>query len=75
MRVKGDAERRRQAEREALDKIIGKGSKVYDFCFGEGVVVGVYKKSYRINFGMSKARPGEDFICSRDKSYVRPIEA
>jgi len=36
--VKGDAERRYQAQREALDKVIGKGSRVVDFVFGAGTV-------------------------------------
>jgi hypothetical protein len=72
VRVAGDAEKRRQAEREILDKYISKGSQVYDVVFGDGVVLGVYKKSYRIQFE-SKAGPGIPFITSRDKSYVRPI--
>lgn len=68
VRVAGDAERRRQAEREAADRVIGKGSRVQDYCFGDGEVIGVYSKSYRIKF---------DRGCtySRDKSYVRPIKA
>src|SRR5438128_10487450 len=33
--VKGDAERKRQEEREWQDKIISVGSKVYDYCFSE----------------------------------------
>ena len=65
VRVKGDAERKRQAIREARDEIIAKGSRVYDFCFGAGTVVGVYKKSYRIKFDNS----GNTW--SRDKSYVK----
>ena len=66
VRVAGDAERRRQTEREALDKIISKGSRVYDVIFGEGVVVGVHSKSYRVKFDRG-------FTHALDKSSVRPI--
>jgi hypothetical protein len=72
VRVAGDAERRREKVRAALDTIISKGSRVQDAVFGEGVVLGVYKKSYRIQFD-SKCGPGQFFTCARDKSYVRPI--
>jgi len=66
--VKEDAERRRQAEREAQDKVIGKGSRVRDFMFGEGTVVGVYKKSYRVRF----AESGSTY--ARDKTFVRLVQ-
>jgi len=68
-RVAGDAERRRQAEREALDAILGKGARVYDVVFGSGEIVSVHKKSYRIKFD----RSGSTY--ARDKSYVRPEAA
>jgi len=71
VQVKGDAERKRQAVREANDKLIGKGSRVHDAVFGEGVVLRVCKKSYRIKF-KSKAN-GEDWACARDKSYVKLV--
>lgn len=72
VKVAGDAERKRQAKREYLDKLISKGSRVYDAVFGEGLVVSVHKKSYRIQFN-SKA--GEGFYTtSRDKSYVVPVK-
>ena len=64
----GDAERRRQAKREALDTLINKGSRVHDFCFGDGEVIGVYKKSYRIKFDRG-------LTYARDKSYVKLIES
>jgi hypothetical protein len=66
VKVAGDAERRRQAEREALDRIISKGSRVHDYTFGDGTVKGVYSKSYRIEFDRG-------FTYARDKSYVRPL--
>ena len=72
VRVAGDAERSREKTRAALDTLIGKGSRVQDAVFGEGVVLGVYKKSYRIQFN-SKCGPGQFYTTSRDKSYVRPI--
>lgn len=64
VQVKGDAERRRQKAREERDRQISKGSRVSDFCFGLGTVVGVYKKSYRIKFDKGSTH-------SRDKSYVK----
>ncbi len=67
VQVAGDAERKRQAKREALDKVIAKGSRVLDFAFGAGTVVGVYSKSYRIKFDSS----GSTY--ARDKSYVQPV--
>ncbi len=66
VRVAGDAERNRRTKREALDQLISKGSKVIDAVFGEGVVLSIHKKSYRIQFS-------ETFTCARDKSYVRPL--
>ena len=67
VRVAGDAERRREAKRKALDSMLNKGSRVIDFCFGPGEIVGIYKKSYRIKFDRSGS------IYARDKSYVRPL--
>lgn len=64
-RVKGDAERLYQAVRDRNDTLIGIGSKVFDPVFGHGTVVGVFKKSYKIDFGKG-FKPS-----LRDKSYVR----
>ncbi len=61
--VKGDAEIRRQAEREANDKLISVGTRVHDFCFGDGEVVKVNKKTYTIKFDY-----GTQF--TRDKTHV-----
>ena len=66
VQVAGDAERRRQAVRERLDNIIAKGTRVNDPCFGNGEVIGVYAKSYRIRFDRG-------YTYARDKSYVRPL--
>lgn len=65
-RIAGDAERRRQAERDALDKLITIGSRVMDYCFGEGTVVRIHKKSYTVKYDR-----GMQY--SRDKSYFRPL--
>lgn len=70
VRVAGDAERNRQAKREALDKLIQKGSRVHDAVFGEGTVLSIHKKSYRIQFN-SKCGPDQFFTCSRDKSFIK----
>jgi len=66
VRVAGDAERKRQATREAMDSLVKKGSRVHDFAFGDGTVVSVHKKSYRIQFDRG-------YTYARDKSYVRPL--
>jgi hypothetical protein len=65
VRVKGDAEMRRQAVRDKLDSLVTKGSRVHDFCFGSGEVVRVNAKSYSIRFDSGSTY-------ARDKSYVRP---
>lgn len=67
VRVAGDAERRREEVRAALDTVIGKGSRVYDYIFGPGEVIGVYSKSYRIKFD-------KGCTYSRDKSYIKPLD-
>jgi hypothetical protein len=72
VRVAGDAERNRQTKREILDKLISKGSKVYDSVFGEGVILSIHKKSYRIQFN-SKCGPNQYYVCARDKSFVKPL--
>lgn len=64
-RVKGDAERKHQEVRDKNDTLIKVGSRVFDPVFGNGTIVGVFKKSYKIDFG-------KGFNPSlRDKSYVR----
>jgi len=67
VRVAGDAERKRQELRDHLDTLISKGSRVYDWCFGDGEVIQVCKKSYRIKFDRG-------FTYARDKSYVIPAD-
>ena len=68
VRVAGDAERKRQATREALDNLIEVGSRVFDYSGGNGEVVGIFKKSYRVKFDRG-------FTWLVDKSFVRPIKA
>ncbi len=65
VRVAGDAERKREKLRGLMDSVVKKGSRVEDFCFGPGEVIGVYSKSYRIKFDRG-------FTHSRDKSYIHP---
>src|SRR5437588_7142057 len=64
--VKGDAERARQEKRERLDTLISIGSKVYDFCYQEGEVIRVNKKTYTIRFTSG-------FTCAREKTFVKPV--
>ncbi len=67
VRVKGDEERKYQAQREANDLLIQKGSRITDIVFGEGTVISIHKKSYRIQWN----RSGN--IWARDKIFVKPI--
>lgn len=64
VRVAGDAERKRQAVSEKLDQLIFVGSRVEDFCFGEGQVVRINKKTYSIRFASGN-------VYARDKSFVK----
>jgi hypothetical protein len=62
--VKGDADKRRQAERDYADTLYKIGSRVIDWCFGGGVITKVNKKTYTIQFDS-----GGKF--TRDKSYIQ----
>lgn len=66
VRVAGDAEIKRQAERDALDTLLAVGSKIYDFAYREGEIVRVNKKTYTIRFSSG-------WTTTRDKSFVRPL--
>lgn len=66
-RVKGDAERAREVERAKQDGIIGKGSRVRDFCFGNGEVTRVNTKTYSIKFDSGGTYP-------RDKTFINLIQ-
>jgi Domain of unknown function (DUF3560) len=61
-RVAGDAERAREAKREAADQSITVGSIVKDAVFGQGEVLKVNKKTYTVRFSPT-------LTCARDKSY------
>lgn len=63
---KGDAERKREQERQENDAVITVGSKVKDWVFGLGEVVKVNKKTYTVKWANS-------LVFTRDKSYVQPI--
>jgi len=65
---KGDAERRREAERQANDKFIKVGSKVIDWIFGQGEVIKVNKKTYTIRWPSGS-------VFTRDKSFIKPPTA
>ena len=67
VRVAGDAERKRERIRAAMDQKVQKGSRVYDFCFGNGTIVSIHKKSYRIKFDQSGS------TWARDKSFIRAL--
>jgi hypothetical protein len=66
--VKGDAERRYQARRDANDLVIFIGSKITDIIFGDGVVIKKNKKTYTIKWDKS----GNTW--TRDKEYVKLIK-
>lgn len=63
VRVKGDAERKRQHHREIADQHIQVGTRVHDFCFGNGIVTRVNRLSYTIKFDSGSTY-------ARDKTYV-----
>lgn len=66
--VKGDAERKRQAIRDANDEIIKVGSRVFSFSFGNGEVVKVNKISYSVKIDRLNS------VLKLDKCYVKLIE-
>lgn len=66
VRVAGDAEHRRQLEREANDTLFRVGSKVRDLIFGPAEIVKVNKKSYTLLFESG-------WKCARDKSFIRGL--
>jgi hypothetical protein len=67
-RVKGDAARADQVLRECLDKVITVGSRVQDSSFGDGVIIKIFAKSYRVKWD----RSGNTW--SREKIYLRPTD-
>ncbi len=67
VRVAGDAEARRQAVRDKLDLVIHKGSRVRDIISGDGEVIGIYAKSYRIKYD-------NGFTHSTEKSFIIPLK-
>ncbi len=66
VRVAGDAERKYQAQRDANDLLIHKGSKITDIVFGGGTVISIHKKSYRIQWDSGRT-------WARDKIFVKPL--
>jgi membrane protein involved in colicin uptake len=57
---KGDAEAKREAQRQEMDKIISVGSRVYNFIYSRtGIVIKVNKKTYGIQFddGLKATQP------------------
>ncbi|TWA89563.1 DUF3560 domain-containing protein [Bradyrhizobium stylosanthis] len=67
-RVAGDAERERQAARDAAAAIIEPGDKVRSIVYGDGVVTKANKNTFTINF------TARGFIGKCDKSHVSLLE-
>jgi hypothetical protein len=66
--VKGDAERKRQAKREEMDKIVSVGARVFYRIFDcEGIVAKVNKKTYTVQFD-------NGLKCAVEKVFVEPIK-
>jgi hypothetical protein len=65
VRVAGDTERARQIQREVNDERFKKGDRIFTALHGAGEIVGVFKKSYRVNHDRG-------YTCSVDKSWARP---
>ena len=59
---KGDAERKRETQRELADSVFKKGDKIYDVCYRDGEILKVNTKTYTIKFASG-------FTTTRDKSY------
>ncbi len=68
VQVKGDAEKRWQGMRDFNDGRIKKGDRVFEPIAGFGVVVGVFKNSYRIKYERG-------FTHATDKAFVKPAPA
>jgi hypothetical protein len=62
--VRGDAEAKRQLEREKRDQVFTVGSKVYDWIFGDGEIIRVNRKTYTIKFASGGTY-------TRDKSFIK----
>jgi hypothetical protein len=67
-RIAGDAERERQAARDAAAAIIEPGDKVRSIIYGDGVVTKANKHTFTINF------VSRGFIGKCDKSHVSLLE-
>jgi len=65
-RIKGDAEKAYQEKREENDKVIDEGTQIQCALYGEGKVVKVNKKTYKVDFGHC--------IVNIDKWWASPIE-
>lgn len=63
-RNKGDAERKRQEEREAADKVLTVGSQAFSWIVGQCEIIKVNKKTYTV-----KMPSGSTF--TQDKSYFK----
>lgn len=61
---KGDAERKREAQRQLADSKVSVGTQVYDYSFGSGKILKINKKTYTIQFDRG-------FKGTRDKSYIK----
>lgn len=61
--VKGDAERKRQAKREIADQLFKVGDRVYDPIGGNGEIIKVNTKTFRIKFDRG-------FTWNQDKSWI-----
>ena len=68
VRVAGDAERQRQAYREAADAVIGVGDLIDSSMYGHGIVRRVNAKTFTVAFR------GGEFVTTIDKSWARLLE-
>lgn len=62
-RVKGDAERERQEERDKADSMFSLGSRINCAMYGDGEIIKVNKKTYSVKFDRG-------FSINIDKSWV-----
>lgn len=62
VRVKGDAAKRDEAKREGIRPLLSKGSRVFDWCFGNGTVIKVNRLSASVKFDRCERAFARDLI-------------
>jgi len=72
-RVRGDAERAREEEREKLDKEVQVGSRIFCPLYGWGKVLRIYKKSYRVKFERGFSLTVDKVLCQLEREVMNEL--